>query len=204
MGCVIRMEQHIAELITQYGYFGIIIALAGGIVGLPIPDEFLLTFIGYNISKGVMSGPAAFLSGMAGAMLGITLSYLLGLKLGLPVLKKYGPKIRIKEKQIEKTHILFEKYGPFLLLVGYFIPGVRHLTAYFAGVSNLTVWRFCLYAYSGALIWISVFIGLGWKLGEKWRFVEYSLHHYGIWILIISGLITIAVCFYLKRRRNRS
>ena len=54
------MEQHIGELIAHYGYFGIIIALAGGIVGLPIPDEFLLTFVGYNVSKGVMSGSAAF------------------------------------------------------------------------------------------------------------------------------------------------
>ena len=59
-----------------------------------------------------------------------------------------------------KTHILFEKYGPFLLIVGYFIPGVRHLTAYFAGMSNLTLWRFCLYAYGGALIWISVLLDL--------------------------------------------
>lgn len=36
------MEQHIGELIAHYGYFGIIIALAGGIVGLPIPDEFFI------------------------------------------------------------------------------------------------------------------------------------------------------------------
>ena len=68
----------------------------------------LLTFVGYNVSKGVMSGTALLLSGMAGAMLGITLSYILGLKLGLPVLKKYGPKIRIKEHHIEK-HIFYLK-----------------------------------------------------------------------------------------------
>ena len=54
------MEQHIGELIAHYGYFGIVIALAGGIVGLPIPDEFLLTFVGYNVSKGVMSGTLCF------------------------------------------------------------------------------------------------------------------------------------------------
>ncbi|WP_243525643.1 DedA family protein [Bacillus pseudomycoides] len=198
------MEQHIGELIAHYGYFGIIIALAGGIVGLPIPDEFLLTFVGYNISKGIMSAAAAFLSGMAGAILGITLSYILGLRLGLPVLKKYGPKIRIKEKQIEKTHVLFEKYGPFLLMIGYFIPGVRHLTAYFAGMSNLTFWRFCLYAYGGALIWISIFIGLGWKLGENWRFVEYSLQHYGMWILIISVAVVLIVWLYIRKKKTAS
>ena len=69
-------------------------------------------------------------------------------------------------------------------------------------MSNLTLWRFCLYAYGGALIWISVFIGLGWKLGE-WRFVEYSLHHYGIWILSISVVVTCVVWFYIKKRKPR-
>ncbi len=64
------MEQHIGELIAHYGYFGIVIALAGGIVGLPIPDEFLLTFVGYNVSKELCQELLLFLSGLAGAMLG--------------------------------------------------------------------------------------------------------------------------------------
>lgn len=199
MGCACGMEQQLGELIVQYGYLGIIIALVGGIVGLPIPDEFLLTFVGYNVSKGTMSGGYAILSGVAGAILGITLSYILGLKLGLPMLNKYGPKIHIKEKEIEKTHVLFEKYGPFLLIVGYFIPGVRHLTAYFAGMTNLTFWKFCLYAYSGAFMWASTFIGLGWKLGDKWSFFEYGLHHYGIRILTILVVIIFFVLLYLKK-----
>ncbi|HDX9579444.1 DedA family protein [Bacillus cytotoxicus] len=197
------MEEHIGELIAHYGYYGIIIALAGGIVGLPIPDEFLLTFVGYNISRGYMSGTEAFMSGMAGAILGITLSYLLGLKLGLPVLKKYGSKVGIKEAQIEKTRILFEKYGPFLLVFGYFIPGVRHLTAYFAGMSDLKWGKFCLYAYGGAFIWVSVFIGLGWKLGEKWRDVEYNLHRYGFWIGVVSIIIALIVYTYVKIQKDK-
>ncbi|PDY98462.1 alkaline phosphatase [Bacillus thuringiensis] len=196
------MEQQIGELLIQYGYFGILIALVGGIVGLPIPDEFLLTFVGYNVSKGTMSGVFAFLSGMAGAILGITLSYILGLKLGLPILNRYGSKIYIKENQIEKTHALFEKYGPFFLIIGYFIPGVRHLTAYFAGMSSLTFWRFCLYAYSGAFIWVITFIGLGWKLSDKWNFIEYSLHHYGIRILIISTVVIFIVWLCLKNKKK--
>ena len=152
------MEQHIGELIAHYGYFGIIIALAGGIVGLPIPDEFLLTFVGYNVSKGVMSGTAAFLSGMAGAMLGITLSYILGLKLGLPVLKNMVRKLELKNITL-KTHILFEKYGPFLLMIGYFIPSTSFNSIFCWDVefNNLA---FCLYAYGGALIWISVLLDL--------------------------------------------
>ncbi|PGZ44912.1 alkaline phosphatase [Bacillus anthracis] len=197
------MEQQLGELIVQYGYLGILIALVGGIVGLPIPDELLLTFVGYNVSKGTMSGLSAFASGIAGAMLGITLSYILGLKLGLPILNKYGPKIYIKEKQIERTHVLIEKYGPFLLIIGYFIPGVRHLTAYFVGMSNLTFWKFCLYAYSGAFIWVSTFVGIGWKMGGEWNLIEYSLHHYGIRILTILSVVIFIFWLYLKRTKNR-
>lgn len=197
------MEQLVGELIINYGYWGIFIALVGGIVGLPIPDEFLLTFVGYNISKGTMSGASVFASGIAGAILGITLSYILGLKLGLPILNKYGPKIHIKEKQIERMHVLIEKYGPFLLIIGYFIPGVRHLTAYFAGMSNLTFWKFCLYAYSGVLIWVSTFIGIGWKISGEWSLVEYSIHHYGIRILTILSAIILLSWLYLKRTKKR-
>ena len=69
-------------------------------------------------------------------------------------------------------------------------------------MSNLTLWRFCLYAYGGALIWISVL--LTWlEVREKWRFVEYSLHHYGIWILSISVVVTCVVWFYIKKRKPR-
>ena len=66
----------------------------------------LLTFVGYNVSKGVMSGTAAFLSGMAGAMLGITLSYILGLKLGLPVLKNMDRKLELKNITLKNTYFI--------------------------------------------------------------------------------------------------
>lgn len=42
---------HLNHLIEHYGYIGIMIALVGGIIGLPIPDETLLTFVGYNVLR---------------------------------------------------------------------------------------------------------------------------------------------------------
>lgn len=40
---------------------------------------------------------------MAGAMLGITLSYILGLKLGLPVLKNMDQKLELKNITLKNT-----------------------------------------------------------------------------------------------------
>ncbi|PFF67992.1 alkaline phosphatase, partial [Bacillus thuringiensis] len=61
-----------------------------------------------------------------------------------------------------------------------------------------------LYAYSGAFIWVNTFIGLGWKLNDKWNFVEYSLHHYVIRILTISAVVIFIVWLCLKKTKNAS
>jgi membrane protein DedA with SNARE-associated domain len=46
------MEQHVLAWIAQYGYLAIFSLLVLGIVGLPVPDETLLTFTGYLVFRG--------------------------------------------------------------------------------------------------------------------------------------------------------
>ena len=69
------MEQQVLAWITQYGYLAIFSLLVLGIVGLPVPDETLLTFTGYLVYQGHLSLPLALLSGFAGSACGITTSY---------------------------------------------------------------------------------------------------------------------------------
>src|SRR5580765_4113420 len=55
---VVLYRDVLAVWIGQYGYFGIFSFLVLGIVGLPIPDEFLLFFSGYFVFKNVLGfGP---------------------------------------------------------------------------------------------------------------------------------------------------
>lgn len=76
------MENHIAYLLEHYGYFGIIFALIGGIVGLPIPDEVLLTYIGYNVFQGKLSYLISIVSAFVGATGGFRLATSLVINLG--------------------------------------------------------------------------------------------------------------------------
>ena len=46
------LEQQVLAWIAQYGYLAIFCLLVFGIVGLPVPDETLLTFTGYLVFKG--------------------------------------------------------------------------------------------------------------------------------------------------------
>jgi membrane protein DedA with SNARE-associated domain len=169
-------------------------ALIGGIIGLPIPDEVLLTYVGYNIFQGNMSYIPSLISAIAGACGGISLSYILGLKLGQPFLKKYGPKMHITEERVNRTMKLFEKLGPFLLFVGFYIPGIRHVTAYLAGINNYKYKKFALFAYSGAITWCYSFITLGMTLGENWDIVRIYVSRYSI--LLISLVILGSIIFY--------
>ncbi|RBW69205.1 DedA family protein [Bacillus taeanensis] len=191
------MEQSWDQFLIHYGYFGILLLLIGGIVGIPLPDEILLTFVGYNVYRGNMTFVMALLFAFLGSAIGITISYFLGSKLGLPFLKRYGSKMYITEKKLVLTQQLFRKYGSFLLFIGYFIPGIRHVTAYLAGISNYKPLKFSVVAYSGALVWTLSFITLGFQLGEKWNDVNRHLNDLTPYIWLV--LLTISTYFIYIR-----
>lgn len=195
------MEQHLSGLIAHYGYAGIFAALCLGIVGLPIPDETLLAYVGFSSYQGTLNLPLVMVCSFLGSATGITVSYVVGSKLGLPFLRKIGPKIHITEEKIEGTHRLFARFGSAMLIIGYFIPGVRHLTAYVAAISRMDFRKFMLFAYIGALIWSITFIMLGYFLGERWIVVAHFLKHYGSYMLIAFLVIVFGALLYVKRNK---
>src|SRR5438270_7822033 len=98
------MEQLVLAWITQYGYLAIFFLLVFGIVGLPVPDETLLTFTGYLVFTGHLLPLPAFLSALCGSACGITISYILGRTFGLQLIHRYGRYLRITEEHVNKAH----------------------------------------------------------------------------------------------------
>ena len=170
------MEQYVLHWISLYGYAAIFCLLTLGIVGLPVPDETLLTFTGYLIFSHQLKLVPAAVTVLLGTMCGITLSYLLGRTFGLALIHRFGKYVHLTEARLTKAHMFFERAGHWSLTFGYFIPGVRHLTAYAAGVSYLEPHLFALFAYSGAFLWAGTFLTLGYFLGERWQAVSARIH----------------------------
>jgi membrane protein DedA with SNARE-associated domain len=192
------MEQQVLAWITHYGYLAIFSLLVLGIVGLPVPDETLLTFTGYLVYQGHLSAPLALLSGFAGSACGITISYILGRTFGLGLIHRYGRYLHITQAHVDKAHGWFEKAGHWSLTFGYFIPGVRHFTAYAAGMSCLEYPPFALFAYVGAALWVATFIGLGYLLGERWKDVQANLDHYLVGMTIAAVILALAYLVWRK------
>ena len=72
------MEETLLQWISQYGYLAIFFLLMLGIVGLPIPDEVLLTFSGYLVFKGQLALAPTMASAFLGSICGVSVSYSIG------------------------------------------------------------------------------------------------------------------------------
>lgn len=189
------------EFLSQYGYAGLFGLLVLGIVGLPVPDETLLVLTGYLVSQGHLHPLWAFLAALLGSGCGITLSYIIGRTLGYRFVTRHGKWVHLTEDRIDKIHRWFDRLGHWLLVVGYFIPGVRHFTAFVAGTSGLAYPGFAVFAYLGAALWVSSFLALGYFMGEKWESALALVHEY--LIAICLGLAVIGTLFWWWRSRRR-
>lgn len=180
------------------------VSLMLGIVGLPIPDELLLTYAGYRVSTGAFSYPLAFLACWFGAIAGISLNYILGITLGLPFLHKFGAKFHLTEKRLEQTKALFSKLGPAVLFICYFIPGVRHLAAFWAGTNAYRLRKFALFAYSGAMVWVAVFLTIGAYFGSRWMAVKQYIHAYRPFLfpIFLAALGFAILYWYMQQKRK--
>ena len=192
------VKHFIMHLVVVYGYPGIFGALVVGIFGAPIPDEILLSFAGYLSSKGEMNLHLAILTAFLGSCCGITLSYGVGRSFGFYLVDKYGRFLRLSPEKLGKSRDWIGRYGRWALTAGYFIPGIRHLVACLAGVSRMSFTTFSLFAFTGALIWTSVYIIFGYYMGKDWIRISEKLHSH---LLASSIIVSVMVVgwFFLRR-----
>ncbi len=191
------------DWITRYGYAGIFLLLMLGIFGLPVPDEALLTFVGYLSFKGELAFLPSLASAFLGSATGISLSYGIGRVAGSQVVTKLSPILRLTPEHIAYGQTWVQRWGRYALLVAYFLPGIRHLAALLAGASNLPLNVFALYAYCGAFLWSTTFIVVGYGFGEEWRRLSPLLHSTVV-IVAVAVLLAIMVGLLIMRRRGRS
>ena len=192
--------------VAQYGGFALFVLLVFGIVGLPVPDEWLLVICGYLIYRGTLNPIGTWLGGLLGSMCGITCSYIIGRTLGIGFIhSKFGKWLHITDARIHKVHDWFERIGHWALFVGYYIPGVRHFTALVAGTSGLEFRNFAIFAYSGACVWVSSFLFLGYHFGDRWEqvfdVVQRHLEIACVVGIVLVGLYALVHRYIVLRRR---
>ena len=192
------MEHRLLSWLGQYGAGVLFCAQMFGIFGLPIPDELLLTVAGALARQGQLGIASTIVAAIAGCMCGITLSYVRGRTVGLATLRRV---VHVSDAAFDRAHRWFHRSGGLLLMFGYFIPGVRHLTGVLAGTSGLEYRIFATFAYLGAFLWATGFVLLGWYASEEWEHMLRHTHRAALAMVILAA--TAGGIYFLLRRRHR-
>ena len=160
-----------------------------------------MVFAGILMQKGLLVIPMTFLWALAGSICGITLSYLLGRTGGSYLIHRYGYWLGISEQHLHKAKEWFDHFGKWTLFIGYFIPGLRHFTGFSAGMMEVEYRHFALFAYSGAVVWVSLFLSVGYFFSDFCvaciSYFEFSTGG----ILTILALLLVLGLIILKKYR---
>jgi len=159
-----------------------------GIIGLPVPDEWLLVISGYLAFKNVLGFFPTVAVAVLGSAGGLTMSYILGRTSGGFIIRRYGRWLSIDDEKILRTQHWFQNLGRWVLVVGPFIPGVRNLMGYIAGASRLKLPTFIRFAYVGALFSSVTFVTFGYTVGKHlpWGYSRIGL------VVVVAGVVLTA------------
>ena len=132
------------------------------------------------------------------AIAGDTVNYTIGKTLGakLVTAKIFGKRI-IKDSAIQKTEDFFTKYGSKTIVIARFVPIVRTLAPFVAGISKMHYGTFIKYNFIGGTIWVFGITLAGYFLGT----IPFIKNNFEIVVMaiIVFSLVPIIVEFVKEK-----
>jgi membrane-associated protein len=136
------------------------------------------------------------------AVIGDTLNYWVGAKLG-PAVFKREDSFFFRKKHLERAHTFFEKYGGRAIILARFVPFVRTFVPFVAGVGQMTYKRFFAYNLIGGFVWIYFFIYAGFAFGNQ-PFVQKNFKLVILMIIFLSVLPMIVETWRAWRENKKT
>jgi len=196
MGLIEPIIEFCVNFIGQTGYAGIIILMAMESTAFPIPSEAVIPFAGFLVYEGKLNIIMVILAGAIGSVIGALFSYYTGKFFGREFILKYGRYVLISGKHLAATENFFQKHGDKAVFIARFIPVVRHLISFPAGIARMDIKKFSLYTFVGSFIWCSILAEVGYLLNQNWHVIEQytSVLDY----IFVLGIIGLLILFYIK------
>jgi membrane-associated protein len=168
--------------------FAIIFIETGVIIWPWLPGDSLLFVAGTFAAAGSLNITLIIVLCLLAAILGNTSNYTIGKYFGERILnKKFRGKPLVKPEQLSKTHGFFEKYGSVTLIITRFIPIIRTISPFVAGVGKMSYTKFTLFNAIGAILWVPTMTLLGYFFGQT-KFVQDHFEFVALGIIAISVL----------------
>lgn len=167
----LHLPEHLGQFMNDHGpfiyalLFAIVFCETGLVVTPFLPGDSLLFAIGALAAEpssnlNIWIAAAVLLTA---AILGDTVNYWIGRKLGGWMMRKF-PKI-VKPSHIAKTNEFFVRYGGKTIIIARFVPIVRTFAPFVAGSGEMDYRRFMLFNVTGAILWVGLILPAGWIFG---------------------------------------
>lgn len=188
---LLHLGDYLTKIIEIFGYwtyvilFLVIFAETGLVVAPFLPGDSLIFIVGAFAALGHFNIFLIYVVLLAAAILGDTVNYWLGNKLGARVFSRENSRI-FNRKYLRKTEEFYEKYGGKTIIIARFVPIVRTFAPFVAGIGSMKYSEFIVYNVIGGFLWVTSIMVAGYFLGNL-QIVKDNFE-YAIYIIILLSV----------------
>lgn len=160
----------LGNVIQQYGtgtylFLFVIIFCETGLIVTPfLPGDSLLFAAGALSARGLLQVSWLLLICSIAAIVGDAVNYLIGRHVGLRAFRIIEGRI-LQRRHLEQAERFYAKHGGRAITLSRFLPIIRTLAPFLAGVSHMPYGEFIRYNILGGLLWVLVFVLGGYFFG---------------------------------------
>lgn len=176
--------------ITFYLILFIIILLENGLPPMIwLPGDSLLFLTGMLAAVGFLDISYLLIAYILAGFFGYEISYLLGSRLGLPLIIRHFSRI-VTDKNLKRSREFYNKWGNTAITIGRFIPIIRTIIPFLAGISRMKPNQFTAYNILGAFLWPPLVCGFGYLCVISPWLAEYQdIIFAGVSLLFIVSIL---------------
>jgi membrane protein DedA with SNARE-associated domain len=192
-------------LYDAIGYLGVAVGVALETFVPILPSEVIVPMAGWKIAQSgdapvvewLTDQPWTFVGVMVaatiGAALGSLAGYVIGAWGGRPLLDRYGRYIHIYSDDLDRADAWFARYGGWAVFLARFVPLLRALINYPAGVARMPIGRFLLFSILGSIPWNLALVTAGWVLGENYEALYEAIRPFEIviYVIVVVGIAVV-------------
>lgn len=189
----------LVKIISDMGYFGILLLMAMESSLFPIPSELVVPPAGYLASQGEMNIWLVIFFSTLGSLTGALFNYALAYYLGRPWILRYGKYFLMPPEKFARVEAFFLKHGEISTFTGRLIIVVRHLISLPAGLSKMDLVKFCTYTVVGSFIWVSILAYIGFIVGNNMDLVKVYYKQAVVGLVAMMTIVLAAYVLWQKR-----
>ncbi|MBV9897271.1 MAG: DedA family protein [Chloroflexi bacterium] len=134
-------------------------------IPVPVPGDFLMMATGVNARAGRMPLWEGILLLELATLIGASVLYFVTLRMGRTLVYRYGRYMHLTPERLDRAERWLQRRGSVAIVVGRLTPGLRMATVIACGVFEVPFWRFLPSLALGALLYILIYVMLGYLFG---------------------------------------